>query len=165
MHFQALVSPLRHNLNLMKLKLIFVVACVLLCYAFIGQWTQNAIKHQMCSCRHTIHTHPVRRTQHIRTIERDSRIPVNVCPARTSNTQHPVHMKSDVFKHHVVFQKRPSLREGKQLQSIDSLSNRLQLIFAFLCSILGVMSREHHTVTEHKTCHRVAVAVGPHLGL
>lgn len=72
-----------------------------------GQWTQNATKLRTSSCRHIIHI------QHIHMIEWRYQIQENVCPAHISNT-HQVHLKNDVFKHHVVFQKPQYLPEGKE---------------------------------------------------
>lgn len=143
------------------------LSCAIFPCMHIGQWTQNAIKHQMCSCHRITHTHHVQRIQHIHTIERHYRIPVNVCPVRTSNTQHPVHMKSDVFKHHVVFQKRPFSPEGKQFIHHLDFDNffGLSIIDSYFLLIVGVMSHEHHTVIEHKRYQLVAVAVELHLGL
>lgn len=151
------------------------LSCLCRFFHFTGQWTQSAIKHRMCSCHHTIHIHHVQRTQHIHTIEWHFQIPANVCPARTSSIQHRVHTKSDVFKLHAVFQKRPFLLEGKQSFSdtyapyfcIDIRHERCKSIyFVFLpvSLFVGVMYHEHHTA-EPKRCHPVVVAVEQHHGL
>lgn len=74
----------------------------------LGQWTQNIIKARTSLCRRTQHI------QRTRMIAWHYRIRENECPAHISNTQHPVHMKNDVFKHLVVFQKPQYLQEGKR---------------------------------------------------
>lgn len=57
--------------------------------------------------------HRIQHIQHIHMIEWHYQIPENACLVRTSNIRHPVHMKNDVFRHHVVFQKPQYLQEGK----------------------------------------------------
>lgn len=73
---------------------------------FAGQWTQNATKARMFTCRHTQHI------QHIHMIVWHYQIQENACLVRISNIQRQVRMKNDVFKHLVVFQKHQYLQEG-----------------------------------------------------
>lgn len=140
-------------------------------FGITGQWTQSAIKHQMCSCHHTIRIHHVQRIQHIHTIEWHFQIRVNVCPVHILSIQHQVHMKSDVFRHHVVFQKRPFLPEGKHWFSHRRTDTHLHPFSSFICLnikkfpfTIGVMYHEHHIVV-HKKCQLAVVAVEQHHGL
>lgn len=100
-------------------------------------------------------------------IEWRYQIQENVCPAHISNT-HQVHLKNDVCKHHVVFQKPQYLPEGK-----EHAYNKLILIlivsliqcinsYSIGYSIPGVMYHERH-IDEPKSCPLpVAVVVEQH---